>query len=154
MMAQNRQPPAYQEYPAAMMARLEYRSMSLAERGLLYTLRHECWVNYSLPENPDTLAKVLGFDAADVASALPAVLPFFAIKDGMISCPELDDYRNHINDIRARQSAGGKVGAARTNNKARHDNTPSNKVKPTISAGYSRVSRRVTRRVTRRVSRR
>lgn len=150
-MAQNRKPPAYQEYAAAMMARIEYRTMSLAERGLLYTLRQECWVNHFVPENPAMLAKLLGFDAADVASALPAVLPFFAIKDGMISCPELEDYRNHINDIRLRQSAGGKKGAALTNKMAARQQTATKRVKsprspsnsPSKPSGESQVEPRV-----------
>ena len=48
-MAQNREPPAFQEYAAAMMAKTDYRLMSLAGRGLLYTMRLECWVNLTCP---------------------------------------------------------------------------------------------------------
>lgn len=59
-MAQHRDPPAYQEYAASMMARTEYRVLSLEGRGLLYTLRNECWVNGQLPADPATLARVLG----------------------------------------------------------------------------------------------
>ena len=55
-MAQHRDPPAYQEYAASMMARTEYRVLSLEGRGLLYTLRNECWVNGQLPADPATLA--------------------------------------------------------------------------------------------------
>ena len=72
-MAQNRQPPAYQEYASSIMARVEYRVMRLDHRGLLYTMRLECWVNHTLPENPEMLSKILGFDAAEIASALPSV---------------------------------------------------------------------------------
>ena len=136
-MAQNRQPPAFQEYAAAMMARVEYRIMTLAERGLLYTMRLECWVNRTLPENPAMLSKVIGFDSAQVASALPSVLQFFTVENGMISCPELDDYRNHIEGIRDRQSAGGKQGAAITNAKARRPEMPVNKGKSPKLPGYS-----------------
>lgn len=116
-MAQNRQAPAYQEYAASMLANVQFRMLSLAERGLLYTMRLECWVNHGLPENPMTLAKVIGFDATEVSQALPAVMPFFKSQDGMISCPELDDYRAHLLGIRERQSAGGKLGAEQTNGK-------------------------------------
>ena len=38
-MSQNRDAPAYQEYAANLLARREFRAMSLPERGLLYTLR-------------------------------------------------------------------------------------------------------------------
>lgn len=73
-MAQNRDAPAYQEYAASVMAKTQYRVLSLSERGLLYTLKLECWVNREMPSDPATLARVLGFDAADVARALPQVL--------------------------------------------------------------------------------
>ena len=150
-MAQNRQPPAYQEYASSVMARVDYRIMSLAQRGLLYTLRLECWVNQTLPESPETLAKIIGYDTAEVAAAMPFVLPFFAVKNGMISCPELDDYRNHIEGIRDRQSAGGKQGAAITNAKSKRPETPANKGKSSRlpgnssgePAGQSRVEPRV-----------
>jgi len=41
-MAPNRTAPAYQEYAASMMARFEYRTLTLAHRGLLYSMRLEC----------------------------------------------------------------------------------------------------------------
>ena len=107
-MAQNREPPAYQEYAAAMMAKTDYRLMSLAGRGLLYTMRHECWVNRRLPPDAPRLARVLGFDAAEVAALMPEVQPFFAIDSEGIYCPELEDYRKHVDDRHKRQSEGGK----------------------------------------------
>lgn len=116
-MAQGKDAPAYQEYPANLMARIEYRVMSLAERGLLLTLKHECWVNKQVPAEPRTLARMLGFDVAEIEAALPAVIPFFAIVGGRIVCPELDAYRAHLDGIRERQSQGGKQGAAKTNSK-------------------------------------
>lgn len=146
-MAQNRQPPAYQEYAASIMARVEYRAMSLAHRGLLYTLRLECWINHTLPENPATLAKVIGFDAAEIASALPSVLPFFSVKDGLISCPELDDYREHINGIRNRQSEGGKQGAAVTNAKSKRPEKATSKGFSGKSSGKPSSNSRVESRV-------
>lgn len=116
-MAQSRDAPAYQEYPANFMARIQYRVMSLAERGLLLTLRHECWVNKQVPADPRTLARMLGYEVNEVASALPAVMPFFALAGGCIVCPELDAYRAHLEGIRERQSQGGRQGAAKTNSK-------------------------------------
>lgn len=120
-----------------MMARVEYRAMTLAHRGLLYTMRLECWVNHTLPENPDMLAKILGFDAAEIDTALPSVLPFFAVKNGLISCPELDDYREHINGIRIRQSEGGKQGAAVTNAKSKRPEKATSKGFSGKSSSYS-----------------
>ena len=37
-MTPNRTAPAYQEYAASVMAKTQYRVLSLTERGLLYTL--------------------------------------------------------------------------------------------------------------------
>lgn len=122
---QNRAAPAFQEYAAAMMATVPYRVLSLAERGLLYSMRLECWVNHGLPENPATLARILAFDVAEVAAALPAVMPFFSIQNGQIISPELDDYRKHIEGIRIRQSEGGKQSAANKKDKNRATETKS-----------------------------
>ena len=48
---QNRKPPAYQEYAATILAQLPFRAMNLQDRGLLFTMRLECWVNTRLPSN-------------------------------------------------------------------------------------------------------
>ncbi|MDI4632426.1 hypothetical protein J7U46_05165 [Pelomonas sp. V22] len=114
-MAQHRDAPAFQEYAASMMARTEYRVLSLEERGLLYTMRLECWVNGSLPDSTPMLARVLGYDVAQVERALAGVSAFFTFDDGLIRCPELDDYRAHLDERKKRQSEGGKAGAAKTN---------------------------------------
>lgn len=114
-MAQNRDAPAYQEYAASMMARVEYRIMPLVARGLLYTIRLECWVNRSVPKDPVVLARVLGCELSEIEGALPYVMPFLAESGESLICPELEDYRTHLAGVRDRQSEGGKAGAAMTN---------------------------------------
>ena len=114
-MAQNREAPAFQEYAASLMARTEYREMSLEGRGLLMSLRLECWVNGKLPSDPPRLAKVLGFSAEQVERALPEAMAFFVSDAGVLRCPELDNYRAHIDQRRHKQSEAGKLGAAKTN---------------------------------------
>lgn len=116
-MSQNRDAPAFQEYAAAMLSRLPFRTMTLQERGLLYTMRLECWVNARLPGNPGDLAKVLGLPVAEVTASLPAVMPFFEVVDGYIISPELEDYRAHLAERKHKQSQGGKRGSAITNGK-------------------------------------
>lgn len=106
-----RDAPAFQEYASTMLANIKYRCMTLAERGLLDTMRRECWVNGGLPEKPAALAKVLGFDAAEIAAALPAAMAFFAIHGGLIVCPELDDLRATYAERRERMAEGGKRSA-------------------------------------------
>lgn len=114
-MAQNRDAPAYQEYAASMLAKTEFRVMSLEARGLLYTLRLECWVNGKMPADPATLGRMLGFPAEQIERALIEVSPLLKFVDGVIRCAELDDYRAHLDDRRQRQAEGGKKGAAITN---------------------------------------
>lgn len=110
---QNRDAPAYQEYAASMMAKLDYRTMTLSERGLLYTMRLECWVNDRLPADPSRLAKVLGCDVKEVAEALPALFAFFVEQDGFYSSPELDSYKLHLADGKKKMSDGGKKSASK-----------------------------------------
>ncbi len=103
MKTQNREPPAFQEYAAAMLARREYRALTLAERGLLYSLRLECWVNRTAPGDPAILAKVLGYTEKEIRAALPAVMDFFTSSGSEIFSPELDDYRAYRARIRQDQ---------------------------------------------------
>jgi hypothetical protein len=117
MMAQNRKAPAYQEYAATILAQLSFRTMSLQDRGLLYTMRLECWVNMRLPNNHNDLSKVLGLPVAEVIASLPTVMPFFEITGDFIISPELEDYRIHLADRKLKQSQGGKRGSAITNDK-------------------------------------
>ena len=109
---QNRDAPAYQEYAASMMGRLDYRAMTLAERGLLYTLRLECWVNDQLPASPEILARVLRLTLDEVEKSLPAVMSLFTIVDGCLISPELNNYKIHLAEIRKKKSEGGKKGMA------------------------------------------
>ena len=114
-MAQNRNAPAYQEYAASMLARSDFRVLGLAARGLLYTLRLECWVNFRLPREPARLARVLRLPLEEVERALSELCAFFEFLVEELRCPELDDYRCHLDERRQRQAAGGRAGAAKTN---------------------------------------
>lgn len=107
-MTPNRTAPAYQEYAAAMMSRFEYRTLTLAQRGLLYSMRLECWVNQFLPESPEIMARILGFDPAEIAAEVPFVMSFFDVKNGRIFAPDLEAYRARVEGIRDRQSAAAK----------------------------------------------
>lgn len=112
-MAQNRDAPAYQEYAATMLSKIPFRLSTLEARGLLFTMRLECWVNGSLPADPQSLALVLGLPEDEVSRSLSQISSFFQVVDGLLLCPELEDYRQHIAERRRKQSEGGKVGAAK-----------------------------------------
>lgn len=137
-MSQNRDAPAYQEYAATILAQLPFRTMTLQNRGLLYTMKLECWVNVRLPHNQNDLAKVLGLSVAEVAGSLAAVMPFFEVADGFIISPELENYRAHLEERKSKQSHGGKRGSAITNSKR---NRPPKAVDIGVSSTPSSTSR-------------
>ena len=114
-MAQNRPAPCYLEYCASMLANFQFRQMPLAARGLLYTLRLECWENHRLPADSKKLASVLRFDETEIVAAMQWLDAFFRVDDGWLTSPDLEDYRKHLADQRRAQSIGGKKGAAKTN---------------------------------------
>ena len=112
---QNRKPPAYQEYAATILAQLPFRAMNLQDRGLLFTMRLECWVNMRLPDTHNDLAKVLGLPVNQVSKSLDNVKTFFVEKSGFFISPDLEDYRAHLADRKKKQSQGGKRGSRITN---------------------------------------
>lgn len=117
-MAQNRKPPAFQEYAATILSSKAFRVMSLSQRGLLFTMRLECWVNQAVPSLSNELAKYLGIGHEELTEALSRdVISFFNDSGSLYTCPELEDYRQHLKEQREKQSAGGKKGAAKTNKK-------------------------------------
>lgn len=117
---QFRDPPAYQEFPASMLANFQFRLLPLRARGLLFTMRLECWVNRSLPAKPHDLAIVLGLPVDEVIESLPKVMPFFVANGEWLRSLELDNYRAHLEERKTRQSEGGKAGAAVTNGKKKN----------------------------------
>jgi hypothetical protein len=144
-MSQNRDAPAYQEYAASIMARLPFRTMTLQDRGLLFTMRLECWVNVRLPNNPSDLAKVLGLPPAEVTNSLVAVMPFFEVVDGFVICPELEDYRAHLAERKRKQSQGGKLGSAITNRRCNGQTETENDEVSSTPSSTSRLARRDSR---------
>lgn len=125
MMVQDRKAPAYQEYAATILANKYYRLMSLAERGLLYAMRLECWENQDLPASASELARYLGIHEDEVITAFTdRVKAFFKIDGNKLTCSELDNYRQYLNDRKARQREGGKKGAAKTNAKFKGSGDP------------------------------
>jgi hypothetical protein len=121
-LTQGRKPPAYQEYAANILANRDIRLMSLAERGLFYTLRLEFWQNGSVPCAVTELAKYLGFESNETQTLLTErVMSFFYEEEGSLFCTELENYRKYLVAKREKQVKGGEKGAAITN--AKKNNT-------------------------------
>jgi uncharacterized protein YdaU (DUF1376 family) len=146
-MAQNREAPSFQEYAASMLAKAAFRSMTAEAKGICWQMRMECWVNKTVPADPARLARYLGEEKTLVERVLPEVMPFFSSDGDWIRSPELDAYQAHIDEIRAKQIAGGKNGAAKTNGKNKSSETIADKGFQGDSgnpAGKSRVEPRVS----------
>lgn len=112
--------PAYQEYAADMLANREFRLMTLAERGMLWTMRMECWVNESVPSSTDSLRKIFNLTQSEVEIALSNnVLRFFNSKGENLFCQELDAYRQDLIARKTAQSEGGRNGGKATQAKTR-----------------------------------
>ena len=145
-MNQNRNPPAYQEYAATILSDKKFRLMTLEERGLLYTMRLECWINREIPSDEVDLAKYLSYHPAEIQKALSQrVKGFFDIKSGMFYCPELENYRQHLNARKEKQSQGGKRGANITNGKHTKTINKANTSNLGKSSGTLQIPRQGTR---------
>lgn len=109
-----RKPPAFLEYASDLLALESVQLMSLAELGLLWTMRLRCWVNGSLPKDKAQLSRLLGRNEQEVCNALtPAVMAFFKIDPDdscRLICPELAAHMRKLMDRRIRQSEGGRAG--------------------------------------------
>ena len=116
----SRPAPAYQEDAADMLAKREFRLMSLSERGMFWTMRMECWVNTCVPSDKQNLAKIFNLTESEVATSLSSnVLKFFNSKNESLFCQELDSYRESLNARSKAQSKGGSNGGKATQAKAR-----------------------------------
>lgn len=120
--------PAFQFYASDTMADKRYRSMSLEERGLLISILCECWVNRSVPSDPQSIGKWLGFAKESIETALTQrVLSFFKIAESEITSPELENYRTKLEENREKMSRGGRKGAkTRWENLSASDSPPIN----------------------------
>lgn len=110
--------PAYQEYASDMLANRTFRLLGLAEKGLLYHMRLEYWVNKDLPSKVDELAKTLGLSESDVLDAFsPNVLSFFKNNGGGLYSQELQEFRENYLAKREKLSESGQKGGKATQSK-------------------------------------
>ncbi len=113
-----RRPPAFQFYPSNVMSSIQYRTMSLAERGLMMSIQNECWVNNSVPSDVKLLAKILSYSEDEVRNNLTEnVMHFFYKDNDKIICPELIAYSQKLDAKRNAQVEGGKEGQRRKREK-------------------------------------
>ena len=141
-MTQNRKAPAYQEYAADILAGRNFKLMTLAERGLFFSMRLECWQNSEVPATENDLAKYLGYELSEIQKALTArVKSFFILKDDLFYSQELENYRQHLDERKTKQSEGGKRGAAIVNGKSNRPRKQANACDLANLSGNSQVAR-------------
>lgn len=113
-----RPPPAFQEYAHTMLSNDAWRSMTMAERGLLVTLRYECWANGSIAADTTLLSRVLHIESAALeAMFTTSVRSFFRPCDqnaDRLHCPELTQYMGEQLKRRALQRASGAIGGQKS----------------------------------------
>lgn len=108
-----RRPPSFMEYGSDLLGLERVKLMSLAERGLLATMRWHLWANDTMPADPVLMARVLGIDADDIKSAMTdRVLSFFAPVEGNLRLfsPELAAQMKHLIERRAERADSGRRG--------------------------------------------
>jgi hypothetical protein len=94
--------------------------MTLPEKGLLDLLRRECWVNQKVPSSVNELSLYLGIQPDVIQSNLTMrVLSFFTEKHQHLICPELDAYKEILNEKREKMVKGGSNGGKKTQSKNR-----------------------------------
>jgi hypothetical protein len=105
-----RRPPGFMEYGSDLLGLERVKLMSLAERGLLATLRWHLWSNDTVPADPKLMARLLGLDAQEVEHNLTnRVLSFFAVAEHdktRLVCPELQAQMARLLWRRDRQAFG------------------------------------------------
>lgn len=112
--------PAFQEYAADLLAKREFRMMTFTERGLLMTMRLECWVNKCVPSERSELAILFGQSEQVIKTHLtPNVLRFFMPDGTNLICQELEAYRQNQEARQAALSEGGRNGGKATQDKNR-----------------------------------
>ena len=107
-----RRPPSYPEYGSDLLSLERVKLMSLAERGLLATLRWHLWANDTVPADPKAMARLLGLEAAEVQAALTdRVLSFLAPAPGApdrLYSPELHAQMTRLLERREKMVRGAK----------------------------------------------
>ena len=134
MTTHRRPPPAFQMYSSDRLADRQFKMMSLGERGLLHTLELECWSNGSVPAEFRALARIMGLEEAEIKAALSerVLVRFTRSGDDLIS-PELEAYRQKLDEHFRKKSEGGKKGMQARWGGRVADNSVSNTVTRTES---------------------
>lgn len=111
--------PSFQEYPADFLGNRDWRTLSLAQKGLLQIMRFECWTVGNVPADIDDLAFCVGITAEELVPLMtPRVMKHFTKHDGHYTCESLDKYKAYLIERREKMAEGGRKGGKKTQAKA------------------------------------
>jgi len=112
--------PAYQEYPADILNNEVFMQLSMAQRGLLWTLRMYCWKNETIPAGFVNLAKLTGISEKEASKLFDEKLGSFfdlvhdenlGYENARMINPDLEAYRKEKIAARKKRAESGKLGA-------------------------------------------
>lgn len=110
--------PAFQEYPADYLGNRDWRCLTLAQRGLLQTMRFECWTVGNVPADQEELAQCVGIAVDELAKMLTSkVLQYFNKVGDSYVCEALDNYKAYLVNRREKMVEGGRKGGKKTQGK-------------------------------------
>lgn len=111
-------PPAFQTFASDDMASEVWRLASLAERGLLDSMKRYCWVNNTVPADKDQLARALGLNVIEVershGNLIAANFARHPHDETRLFCPDLERQKQEMLLRRTKQAEGGREGGKRT----------------------------------------
>ena len=108
---QRRAYPWFKESPATLLSDRKYKALSWAEKGLLWQLRCEYWVNDALPSAPDELDAIMGAERGMCARLIEKVRGHFIEEiDGCLHFPDLKYQREMQAQESERKANGGRKG--------------------------------------------
>jgi hypothetical protein len=123
--------PAYQEYPADILNNEVFMQLSMAQRGLLWTLRMYCWKNETIPAGYQDVARLIGITDKESKKLFDELVRSFFdyVLDERSKEPiarlfnkDLEEYRKEKIAARERRSKSGMMGAEAKWNKTVDDN--------------------------------
>lgn len=110
-----RAPPAFQIYPADMLASECFYQLSVGARGLVLSIWFAAWVDKTVPAEPRRLAGAIRCTESEVAANLDEVLKSGLIQrqpgdSGRLMVDELERQRTRLYERRRQQASAGSRG--------------------------------------------
>ena len=128
--------PAFQFYPEAFLSDENVQLMNYEERGIYITLLSHCWLEGSIPADPEKIALLLKSGFIDLTHVLKCFEESEEDPERMIN-PRLDRERTKQFEWRKKCSKGGKASARKRVRVVKQPNQGKRRILPSISVSNS-----------------